>query len=119
MLLVLPLTGSRLVAPLPEDLSRPEEELWLPDWSGLSELSGLSESSGLSSAGGATLLISNATDAGAGVLYLDSHVSNSPKSNSALIVWVPTNDSPGFVHLSTAVPSSPTETISASGFSLS
>ena len=113
MLLVLPLTGSRLVAPLPEDLSRPEEELWLPDWSGLSE------SSGLSSAGGATLLISNATDAGAGVLYLDSHVSNSPKSNSALIVWVPTNDSPGFVHLSTAVPSSPTETISASGFSLS
>ena len=102
-----------------------EEELWLPDWSGLSELSGLSEPSGLSefsglsSAGGAALLISNVRDAGAGVLYLDSHVLNSPKSNSALIVWVPTNDSPGFVHLSTAVPSSPTETISASGFSLS
>ena len=39
MLLVLPFTGSCLVAPLPEDLSRPEEELWLPDWPGLSELS--------------------------------------------------------------------------------
>ena len=124
LLLILPFTGSCLVAPLPEDLSRPEEELWLPDWSGLSELSGLSEPSGLSefsglsSAGGAALLISNVRDAGAGVLYLDSHVLNSPKSNSALIVWVPTNDSPGFVHLSTAVPSSPTETISASGFSI-
>ena len=116
MLLVLPLTGSRLVAPLPEDLSRPEEELWLPDWSGLSELSGLSESSGLSSAGGAALLISNVRDAGAGVLYLDSHVLNSPQSNSALIVWVPTNDSPGFVHLSTAVPSSPTKLYLHPGF---
>ena len=106
LLLILPFTGSCLVAPLPEDLSRPEEALWLPDWSGLSESSGLSELSGLSSAGGAALLISNVRDAGAGVLYLDSHVSNSPKSNSALIVWVPTNDSPGFIHLSTAVPSS-------------
>ena len=69
LLLILPFTGSCLVAPLPEDLSRPEEELWLPDWSGLSELSGLSESSGLSelsglsSAGGAALLISNVRDA--------------------------------------------------------
>ena len=84
LLLILPFTGSCLVAPLPEDLSRPEEELWLPDWSGLSKLSGLSEPSGLSelsglsSAGGAALLISNVRDAGAGVLYLDSHVSNSP-----------------------------------------
>ena len=83
LLLILPFTGSCLVAPLPEDLSRPEEALWLPDWSGLSESSGLSELSGLSSAGGAALLISNVRDAGAGVLYLDSHVSNSPKSNSA------------------------------------
>ena len=31
LLLILPFTGSCLVAPLPEDLSRPEEALWLPE----------------------------------------------------------------------------------------